>query len=83
MDNITVGIRFFGAFRTFGREVVLSLPLGSNLVDVKQELVTKLGKDQELLVNDSVLADSVHILPEAYVLEENCCLSILPPVCGG
>ncbi|MFA7275556.1 MAG: hypothetical protein WC043_02000 [Pseudobdellovibrionaceae bacterium] len=83
MDNITVGIRFFGAFRTFGKDVVLSLPLRSNILAVKQALIAKIGKDQELLVNDSVLANSVHILPEAYVLEENCCLSILPPVCGG
>jgi len=83
MDKITVDIRFFGAFRTFGRDVVLSLPLGSNLVAVKQALIAKIGKDQELLVNDSVLADSVHILPETYIIEENCCLSILPPVCGG
>lgn len=81
MVDIKVNIRFWGAFRKFGESVDVTLPAGSTVLSLKEELREKL--DGFGLVSDSVVANDSSILRESDVLQDDITLSILPPVCGG
>lgn len=81
MSDITINMKFFGAFRKFGESLDLSVPMGSSIKLIKICLQDKL--DGEGLVNDSVLASETAILRDNDIINNNTNLSILPPVCGG
>ena len=81
MDEITIQVTFFGAFRKFGKGLNFSVPAGSTVATIKNTLQEQLNG--EGLVSESVLANDNAILRDSDVLRENAKLSVLPPVCGG
>lgn len=83
MSEIEIRIRYFGAFRKYGTEMILSLEKGCSITKLKEAICTELKEGEHSLVFDSVLANDSDILDETDVLEADCQLSILPPVCGG
>ncbi len=83
MSEIKINIKLFGAFREFGEAVMLSVPIGSSAVDVKEALAQTLDQKNHSLVEVSVLANDNAILQESEVFNVDTELSILPPVCGG
>lgn len=76
-------IRHYGAFRKDGPETTLHMPLPATINAVRAALIAQHGEDRRLLVEDSAFANDTDILPDEYVIERECTLSILPPVCGG
>lgn len=83
MNEITISMRLFGAFRQYGETVDVAIRCGSSAGAVKKALGNVLGAQAVPLINDSVLADNDSILPGDYVFDQDINLSILPPVCGG
>ncbi len=81
MSNITIHMKFFGAFRKFGESKEFCVPTGSTIANIKTTLQNLL--DGEGLVADSALANNQSILRDNDVIECDTELSILPPVCGG
>lgn len=81
MNEITIRIKFWGAFRKFGESVDICVPTGSTVALIKKNLQEKL--DNFGLVADSVLANDHSILSEDDIFQDDITLSILPPVCGG
>ena len=80
---INYSIKCFGVFRQFGDQLNVSVNAGSSVQQIKAALVQQLGEQHKTLVGESVLANDNAILPNAYILQEEAPLSILPPVCGG
>ncbi|MCB1838809.1 MAG: MoaD/ThiS family protein [Alphaproteobacteria bacterium] len=83
MTMINYSIKCFGVFRQFGEQLNVSVNTGSSVQQIKAALVRQLGEQHKALVEESVLANDNAILPNAYILQEEAPLSILPPVCGG
>ena len=81
MSDISIHIKFYGGFRTFGESLDFSVPAGSSIAVVKKTLQEKL--DGNGLVSSSALANDNTILHDYDILESDTVLSILPPVCGG
>lgn len=81
MADITIHMKFFGAFRKFGETLDFCVPAGSNIAAVKTALQEKLNGER--LVMDSALANDNAILHDSHILNDDARLSILPPVCGG
>lgn len=88
--EITLTIQLFGAFRPYGagEAILLDVPQGTSVMDVKNHLKAALKKawpdfDKEALVDESALADDSQVLVEDATLTESTKLAILPPVCGG
>ncbi|MDH5723477.1 MAG: hypothetical protein OEY94_09175 [Alphaproteobacteria bacterium] len=81
MSEITIQVKFFGAFRKFGDSLNFSVPSGSTVAAAKTVIQKML--DGEKLVLDSVLSSHCTILQDNDILENDAELSILPPVCGG
>lgn len=86
----TVKLQFFGIFRQYINQeyIVLNLNGASSVKEFKQLVFNHLqqnyqGFSDQQLVQISAIANNKEILPEAAVLTNSCCLSILPPVCGG
>lgn len=80
---LTFSIKCFGVFRQFGDKLCVAVDPGSSVLKIKAALVQQLGEQHKTLVDESVLANDNAILPNAYILQEETPLSILPPVCGG
>ena len=80
MSDLTIEIKFFGAFRQHGESTEITVPAPSTVGAVKKILQDKIGSS---LVSDSVLANDNSILRDNDIIESADCLSILPPVCGG
>lgn len=76
-------IRHYGAFRKFGNETSLDISAPATIGTVRMAMIGRLGQEHKLLVEDSALANETDILPDEYVIEKECVLSALPPVCGG
>lgn len=83
MNEITISMRLFGAFRQYGETVDFPIRAGSPVAAVKEALGNVLGEEARGLIRDSVLADDDTILPRDFVFDQDTKLSILPPVCGG
>lgn len=83
MSIITITMRLFGAFRTYGETVKFDVPAGSSVRDVKDRLVLELKLDGPALVYDSALANDNEIMSDDAVFTQDSHLAILPPVCGG
>lgn len=80
---INYSIKCFGVFRQFGDQLNVGVTPGSSVQQIKAALAQQLGEQYKTLVEESVLANDNEILPNAYILQEETPLSILPPVCGG
>lgn len=76
-------IKHYGAFRKDGSETALDISLPATVSAIRAEMIAQRGEDHRLLVEDSAFANNTDILPDEYVIEKECTLSILPPVCGG
>lgn len=83
MKNVIVKMRLYGAFKKYDESVQLSVPLGSSITAVQEELCQELGPQARDLVMDSVIANDRTILPPGFTIDADSSLSILPPVCGG
>lgn len=81
--QINITITHYGVFRKLGTDTKISIPAPATIETVRAALADKLGAAHKVLVEDSVLASDTDILPDAYVIDGNCVLSVLPPVCGG
>ncbi len=88
---IEIEMRLFGAFRKYQQKsVFLKLEAPASVDQVKIALAKRLaevspafGKNEEKLIQDSAIANDQEILLPHLMLHQSCCLSILPPVCGG
>jgi molybdopterin converting factor small subunit len=76
-------IQHYGAFRNLGDSTALEISLPTTIGIIRTAMAAQLEGQHSLLVGDSAIANDMDILPDAYVIEEPCVLSILPPVCGG
>lgn len=74
---------YYGPFRMHGKQAELSLTSPATIREVKAALAEHLGARHSSLIDDSVFANDKDILPDDFVIESDCALSILPPVCGG
>ena len=83
MSDVTIKIKYFGAFRKYGTDIDMVLGKGCSVIMVKDALCQELHENKDSLIYDSVLANDANILDETHVFETDCQLSILPPVCGG
>jgi molybdopterin converting factor small subunit len=87
-EKIKVEISLFGAFRKYNSGVVqFEFNEGKTCEQVKWALGDYLQSrypdfDKEL-VQTSVLADDKSVLASSTLIERNCSLAVLPPVCGG
>ena len=76
-------VLYYGAFRSLGKQAILSIDSPAPVHAIKKSLTAYLGSQHQALIEDSVLANDTDILPDDFVLEQDCTLFILPPVCGG
>lgn len=83
MNQITLHIQLFGAFREYGESVELTVPEGSGAQVVRDALAQELGMSDKSLITDSALASENSVLDEQAIFEQDAKLAILPPVCGG
>lgn len=83
MSIITLPIKCFGVFRQFGDKLSVTVETGSSVQQIKEALAQQLGEQHKTLIEESVLANDNDILPNAYIVQKEKTLSILPPVCGG
>ncbi|MCB1550704.1 MAG: MoaD/ThiS family protein [Alphaproteobacteria bacterium] len=81
--TIKISIKCFGMFRQFGNVIDIEIPAGSFADEIKSALIINIGDKHRNLVESSVLANDVGILPKECVIQDSMNLSILPPVCGG
>jgi molybdopterin converting factor small subunit len=80
---MTIVIQHYGAFRNMGDSTALEISLPTTVGVIRAAMAAQLAGQQRLLVEDSAIANDADILPDAYVIDAPCVLSILPPVCGG
>ena len=88
---ITVGLKYFGAFRDSEKtanitEICFDSPV--TISQLKLALGKKINEKEgnkavEKLVQDSAFASEQEVLCENYQIERDCMLLVLPPVCGG
>lgn len=83
-----VKLQLFGAFRKYGNEVGITMPLGSTIADLRPKLLSvmsdkDIGVDIKGLIDSSRFANDESILDEDSPIDENDNLAILPPVSGG
>ena len=80
---MNIVIYHYGAFRKFGSSTTLDIPAPASVRALRDALATQLGEQSRLLIEDSALANDTDILPDEFMIDDHCALSILPPVCGG
>lgn len=83
-----ITIQTFGAFRQFGREILLNVGDDALVADLRTPLVAALSNQQasfdiEGLIDSSRFATEVEILEENAALKAGSLITILPPVSGG
>jgi len=78
-----VTIQFYGAFRQFGQDLSFTLSSPITVRELKSLLVSSLGAHQKDLIESSAFASESSIIGRDSLIETDCTLSILPPVCGG
>lgn len=84
--NIT--IQTFGAFRQFGRNIIIELNDGACVSDIRQPLNLALKDnvakfDIAGLIESSRFATEIEILSEDAIIAAGSVITILPPVSGG
>lgn len=80
---VTLSIQCFGVFRKFGDCLCVTVNTNASVLQIKKAIEDVIGEEHQALIAESVLANDNAILPNAYVLDDETMLSILPPVCGG
>ena len=80
---MNIVIQHYGVFRRLGENTVVEIPLPATVMAIRTEMARVLGKEYHPLIEDSAFASDTDILPDEYVIEQACNMSILPPVCGG
>lgn len=88
---IDIEVRLFGAFRRYekdGPRIQLSVPVGTTVEQVKEQLALELRArfpafSDDTLIRVSAIADDRSVLDSKSTLSKSCSLAILPPVCGG
>lgn len=83
MTDIRLTVRLFGAFRSFGSDVMIAVHSGASVTDVKNKLTQSLQGVDPQLVQDSVLGNDHEIISDNAVFTRDTALALLPPVCGG
>jgi molybdopterin converting factor small subunit len=78
-----ITVHHYGAFRKLGDSTAIDVPAPATIEAIRSALIAQLGEQHRLLVEDSALANDTDILPDEFVIDDSCTLSILPPVCGG
>lgn len=78
-----VTINHYGTFRKMGVSTSLDIPAPATISTIRAAFVVELGEQHRLLIEDSALANETDILPDEFIIDANCSLSVLPPVCGG
>lgn len=78
-----ITILHYGCFRKFGNSTLLGFSAQANANEIRSALIVKLGEENRLMIEDSVLGNDTDILPDEFIIDSDCTLSILPPVCGG
>lgn len=78
-----ITIQHYGAFRNLGDSTTLEMSVPTTIGSIRMAMAKQLEGQHRLLVEDSAIANDTDILPDAYVIDDPCVLSILPPVCGG
>lgn len=86
--SMRITIQTFGAFRQFGRKIIIELGEGAMVSDIRAPLAQALaGKEASFdiagLIESSRFATEVIILDEDAILTEGELITILPPVSGG
>lgn len=78
-----ITINHYGAFRKIGPNTALDITIPASIAAIRAALANQLGQDHKLLIEDSAIANETAILPDEFIIDDICTLSILPPVCGG
>lgn len=83
----TFSVRLFGAFRQFGEDSEINLPVppAARVTDLRQAMQKHFGDNDNALalLEASAFATDQAILKEDDQLPSGEPLSIIPPVCGG
>ena len=89
-NNFTVKLCMYGVFRQFIQQdhIEIKLQEPCTLKKFKQLIYQYIQQQcdtfqDEQLVQISAIATEQEILPDSACINTACCLSILPPVCGG
>lgn len=80
---MSIVIQHYGVFRRLGENTVVDIPLPATVTAIRTAMARVLGEEYLTLIEDSAFASETDILPDEYVIEQACNMSILPPVCGG
>jgi len=83
MEQIKIQMNFFGAFRQYGESCDLIVPVGSDVQAIKNIFAQNRQDIDERLIQSAALANQNTILTASQGINQDCELSILPPVCGG
>lgn len=78
-----ITVHHYGAFRRLGNSTAFDMPGPATIGIIRTALVAQLGEQNRLLVEDSAIANDTEILPDEFIIDSDCALSVLPPVCGG
>ena len=84
-----VELLLFGPLRKYSPngKVTLHLPLDSSLSTLKKEVALWIKNHNpsfdNSLLEASAIATQTEVLKSDFVIQEDCELAILPPVCGG
>ena len=77
-----IKLQLFGAFRPFGEELILSLPDGAVVSDIRASLASAIEANQGL-IDSSRFATETEVLSDDATLEDGAVIAIIPPVAGG
>ena len=80
---IKIEIQGYGMLRELGEGLIVELQEGCSISQIKDILISRIGKEKEALIHDSVFANDIEILPHDFIVTQDSRMYILPPVCGG
>ncbi len=83
MENISIKLVFYGAFKKLGNDLTLQIPKESSIKDLKDLLAKTSLKEDTSLLESSALSNNEEILQDSYIIKADETISLLPPVCGG
>jgi len=79
-----IKLQLFGAFRKYGSEIILEIPDGGLVADLRTSLEKSLGESSSRLIKISRFATDKTMLDDDSEITSNISvLAILPPVSGG
>lgn len=78
-----ITVSHYGTFRKLGQSTDLDISGPTTIGLIRTALIAQLGEQNRLLIEDSAIASDTEILPDEFIIDSDCALSVLPPVCGG